>query len=269
MKILKKIAVYAALTVISLPHPACADIDFLSLAQDYLTSHSEQMNKVIKEYVGFEANLQELSWNHNIVDQLRDRVRGELRARAEKFYEQGGKLLPIEAERFLNSRLRGVSLGNIASSVNLGDFVSPLLTKKVAETYIQREGVSNDVETAVRHRINSNGAAVDNLAALYANAFVQRRQSMAGYKKYEEEESVTSQDVNVVKDAYFDKMTEADHRWLNIHGSQAMYYQLRSMVELSKTRVNDISDVTGEFEDEKQFSSANRVSEDGQQQSGE
>ena len=102
----KKIATILAIAIMTLlPSTAKADLDVLSIVQDEITSITQKVDAVIKQYVNVQANLQELSLNRNIVSQIRDKVKTELKAKTQQFYKDVKDMAMAEGMMFLKSCL--------------------------------------------------------------------------------------------------------------------------------------------------------------------
>ena len=253
-----------------LPCSSFAGLDILSIAQDTLTSFQEKMNLVIKQYVGIQANLQEMTLNRDAINKLREQVKTELEMRASEFYNTSKG----EALEFLRSKtsyvtLSGVPLADAAGvaseawpGLDLGAYVSPELKKQIGEVYMQRKNIDNDVQASLYNDLRINSLTNENIARLYSNGLVHRLRIMEEEKKLEEittsdktkdnDERFENTDVNLIIDQYARVARQANHRWLEIKDFKASYIKMLREAELSKVRVEDVSDVTGQEEDKKQ-----------------
>lgn len=262
------IFIVAALTLF--PKTSRADLDVLSIVQDQITSITEKVNAVVKQYSTIQANLQELSLNRNIVSQLKDKVKGELKAKASQFITDVKDTVTAEGMMFLKTSLSSISLPGIGQYIDLGAFVNPKLTVAVGKTYLKKQHQNNDVQKIVAQDERSNNLMVDNLAIIFANSLVHRKQIIdedpcscvdgdgqdcnVKKQKCEEQEREFNEmsDVNVVKNRHYVVMLNANHRWLKIKEAVAQLAKIEGESLMNQGTLDDVSAVTGEIDDTKE-----------------
>ena len=253
-EMMKKLAGIFLVFMMIYPSPARADLDLLSLIQDELASLKEKVNMVLKEYVNIEAQLQELSSGRGAINILRDKYAGRLMEKYQNYVDKFKQYTSKDGWRqatdeFLSSRNVSLTLSGTKVKADTGPFVSPELKKAVAQKYIKRQHVNEDVETMAKIEEQNNEMARQNMSSLYANALVNRVNLADEAKDIEKDEAETSEDAGVVKQRYATQSLGAAHRWLNIMSALAMYQQQIETTGISHGRVEEISDITGEEED--------------------
>lgn len=274
----KKIATILAIAMMTLlPSTAKADLDVLSIVQDEITSITQKVDAVIKQYVNVQANLQELSLNRNIVSQIRDKVKTELKAKTQQFYKDVKDMAMAEGMMFLKSSLSSISLPGIGQYVDMGAFVNPKLQVAVGQTYLKRQHKHDDIKYIAAKDETSNNLMVDNAATLFANSLVRRVQIIeedpcrcvdangklisdmpkctneevsACEKKNDELKNMA--DVNSVKNKYYETVWNAHHRWLKISEAMSAYKKMKNEGELNQGNIDDVSDITGTLENEEE-----------------
>lgn len=251
---MKKLMMIFFSALILYPRVSYADLDLLSLIQDEIASIQEKVNMVVKGYINVEAKLQELSSARNAIENLRDKYKNEYLAKFEKYANkikqytgEGGAKQAIG--EFLSSRNVSLTFSGVKSKADTGTFASPEMKKAVAQKYIKRQHVNEDVETT--HKIDNLNEimARSNMSSLYANSLVKRVELNEEQKDIEKDETSDSEDVGVVKQKYSRKSLQATGRWVNMMSALSMYQQQMNTGEVTQGRVDDISDVTGEEED--------------------
>lgn len=267
----KKISAIFIVAILTLfPKTSRADLDVLSIAQDQITSITEKVNAIVKQYSTIQTNLQELSLNRNIVSQLKDKVKGELKAQASQFVKDVKDAASAESMMFLKTSLSSVTLPGIGQYIDLGGFVNPKLTVAVGKTYLKKQHQNNDVQRIVAQDERSNNLMVDNLAIIFSNSLVHRKQIIdedpcscvdgdgqdcsSKKQKCEEQEREFNEmsDVNVVKNKHFVTMLNANHRWLKIKEAVAQQAKMRGEGLMNQGNLDDVSAVTGEIDDTKE-----------------
>ena len=274
-KNIAKIFIIAMLMFV--PSTAKADIDVLSAIQDTITSYMGKVNSIVKKYVSIQLKLQELSLNRNIISQLRDQVKTQLKEQAMKFVDEFKDMAMAELTTFVKTSLSSVTLPGIGQYIDLGAFVNPKLRVAVGETYIKRQHKNSDVAYNLQKDNERNDQIIKNIAILFANSLVRRVQIIednpcrcvgangelvSDMPKCTNEEKTACEkekkelselkDVNVVKQKYFDKITSGHHRWNRISEAYSAYKKMVSEAELGHGNVEDISEVTGVTEENKE-----------------
>lgn len=274
----KKIATILAIAMMTLlPSTAKADLDVLSIIQDEITAITQKVDAVVKQYVNIQANLQELSLNRNIVSQIRDKVKTELKAKAKQFYKDMKDMAMAEGMMFLKSSLSSISLPGIGQYVDMGAFVNPKLQVAVGQTYLKRQHKHDDIKYIAAKDETSNNLMVDNAATLFANSLVRRVQiieedpcrcvdakgslitdmpkctsnEVSACKK-KQDDLKNMADVSTVKQKYFETVWNAHHRWLKISEAMSAYKKMKNEGELNQGNIDDVSDITGTLEDEEE-----------------
>lgn len=246
----KKIATLLVALLVLFPKTSKADLDILSIFEDALKTFQEKMNTVVHTYLGYQINLQELTMNGDIVNQLKSQVQSELQSRGAAFLQNATSGLASDFPEFLNTRLSGVSLPGINSHLNLGSYVSPQLKQQIGQAYFKRQNVNNDVQVNMALDLQNNNLQVDNLGVIFANALVNRKRLMtetANIKKEDEEEQ-KNPDVKTVMWRYGEILRRANHRWLEILSFEAAYRKTLSEMLLTGVRIDDLSEIIGEDE---------------------
>ena len=264
----KVLAIFIAAVLVVFPKTSRADLDTLSIIQDQITSVTSKIDALVKQYTQIQASLQELSLNRNIVSQLKDKVKSELKSRAMGFYNDLKDEVMAEGMMFLKTSLSSVSLPGIGQYIDLGGFVNPKLTVAVGKTYLKKKHKKNDVQSTVAQDERSNNLMIDNLAVMFANSLVHRKQIIDedpcscvdgdGRDCSEEKEKCKEQedefnslnDINVVKNKQYVVMLNANHRWLKIKEVVAMYAKMQGEAMMNQGNIDDISAITGEIEEE-------------------
>jgi len=274
----KKIATILAIAMTTLlPSTAKADLDVLSIIQDEITSITEKVDAVVKQYVNIQANLQELSLNRNIVSQIRDKVKDELKNKAQQFYKDMKDMAMAEGMMFLKSSLSSISLPGIGQYVDMGAFVNPKLQVAVGQTYLKRQHKHDDIKYIAAMDETSNNLMVDNAATLFANSLVRRVQIIeedpcrcvdakgslitdmpkctsneVSACKNKQDELKNMADVNTVKQKYYETVWNAHHRWLKISEAMSAYKKMQNEGELNQGNIDDVSDITGAKEEDEE-----------------
>ncbi|MBQ8481884.1 MAG: hypothetical protein IJ532_05070 [Alphaproteobacteria bacterium] len=266
----RMLAIFIAAALVVFPKTSKADLDVLSIAQDQITSITEKVGAIVKKYTQIQASLQELSLNRNIVSQLKDKVKSELKSRAMAFYGDLKDMAMAEGMAFLKTSLSSVSLPGVGQYIDLGGFINPKLTVAVGKTYLKKKHKKNDVQSTVAQDERSNNLMIDNLSVLFANSLVRRKQIIeedpcscvaeAGRDCSEEKQKCEDQekefnemsDINVVKNKQYGVMLNANHRWLKIKEAVAMYAKMKGEAMMNQGNIDDISAITGEIEDEEE-----------------
>ena len=270
-----KIFVIAMLMFV--PSTAKADIDVLSAIQDTINSSMEKVNSVVKKYATIQFKLQELSLNRDIISQLRDQVKTQLKEKAMQFTNEFKDMAMGQLTMFVRTSLSSITLPGIGQYIDMGAFVSPKLKVAVGETYIKRQHKNNDIAYNLKKDEERNNQIIDSAAILFANSLVRRVQiieedpcrcvgqngemlsdvpncSNEEKTACEEQKKQLSEmkDVNVVKQKYFDKILDGNDRWNRISDAYSQYKKMIAEAKLGQGNVGDISDVTGVDEENKE-----------------
>ena len=275
-----KISIIAMLMFI--PGTAKADIDVISAVQGQITSYMGKINSVVKKYTTIQLDLQELSLNRNIVSQLRDQVKAQVKDQATKLYGDLKDAAMSELTSFVKTSLSSVTLPGLGQYVDMGAFVNPKLKVAVGETYIKRQHKDNDIDYNLKQDEKKNDLAIENAAILFSNSLVRRVQIIeedpcrcvsengdlisdmpkctADEKTAcEEQRKQISElkDVNSVKEVYYEKIMQAHNRWNRISEALSAYKKMRNENELGQGNVEDISDITGVAEEKEEEETSN------------
>lgn len=259
----------------SFPNTAKADLDVLSIIQDEITSVTQKVNTVVKQYSNIQFNLQELSLNRNILSQMRDKVKAELKANATKFYGDMKDMAEAEGMMFLKSSLSSVSLPGVGQYVDMGAFVNPKLQVAVGQIYLKKKHKKDDVKYIAAKDDNSNNLMVDNTATLFANSLVRRvhiieedpcrcvgangklisdmpkcTDAEVSACKDKQNEMKNLSDVGVVKEKYYETIWNAHRRWLEIGEAMSVYKKMKNEGELNQGNIDEIADITGKMEED-------------------
>ena len=264
------LAIFIAVALVVFPKPSKADIDVISNVQKTINAVTEKVEALVKQYTQIQAKLQDLSLNRDIVSQLKDKVKSELKSQAMAFYGDLKDMAMAEGMAFLKSSLSSVSLPGIGQYIDLGGFINPKLTVAVGKTYLKKKHKKNDVQSTIAQDERSNNLMIDNLAILFANSLVRRKQIIdedpcscvaeAGKDCSEEKQKCEDQekefnemnDVNVVKNKQYGVMLNANHRWLKIKEAVALYAKMSAEAMMNQGNIDDISAITGEIEEEEE-----------------
>lgn len=275
----KRLTIIVITAVLSLiPAVSKADLDILSIVQQNIGLANDKVRDVIKAYTGMEINLQELSTNRNIVNQMKNKVRNELTARAREFTGNitsgmGGDIgadlnkLKDNPMMFFNSSLRSISLPGLGEYINLGTRVNPFLRKEEAKIYLKKLHTNNDIMYTVEKDVDNNNLIIDNLASLFANSLVRRRQIIdedpcscveENGRSCSEEKAKCEQiekefqelnDVNVIRSKYYSTVLNGHHRLLRIMEANSNYWNIIAKVNMVNKSFDDVSAVSGEIDD--------------------
>ena len=250
---MKKIimAIFAGILVL-FPRTSKADIDVLSSIQDSIASGMEKVNKVVKDYTGFQFQLQELSVNRDMLGQLKQQTIGALQARAASLKSS----LQGKISEFINTKMDSFSLPGIKEQINMGDYAPPALKTAIAAKYVKKAHTSNDLAVTAELDLRNNNLRIENAATLYANAIVNRRQLTAKLKEdvtgaanqnlLNPNDDKGSQDqLPKLTERYSKISRDANHRWVNILSSMSRYHGLLSESSITQKPVDNLTDVIG------------------------
>lgn len=270
----KTAIIFTIAALMFVPSTARADIDVISDIERVINAITEKINMVVKQYTAVQANLQELSLNRNIVSQLRDRVKTELKSRANQIYSEAKELALGELMTFVKTSLSNVTLPGIGQYIDLGAFVNPKLTVAVGQTYIKKQHKIDDVKYVATMDKRNNDLMVDNAAILFSNSLVRRVQLIeedpchcvdaqnnlipgmpncqsndvqACKEKRDQLENIP--DVNTAKQKYFDTIMNGHQRWVRIQEMMASYSKMKAESYMNQGVIDDIGDVTGVMDD--------------------
>ena len=247
----KKIMILFAGIFILFPRAAKADIDILSSIQDEMSGFMEVVNKEIKDFTGFQFNLQELSLNRNILTQFHEQTIGAYNA---KVAEIKGRLKTELSEmtlEFINTKMDSFSLQGITKNINLGDYVTPALKSAIATQYVKKADMNNDVQNTVALDNRNNNLRVENISVAFANSTVNLRQlanKMAGKTDEGEvdDDNTAQEQLPMLKERYAKLSRDANHRWINVLSSSSRIQGLMSEVKVTQKPVDNLTDVLGE-----------------------
>ena len=263
----KALIIFIVAMITFFPKTSRADVDTLSIIQDYVTSATEKVNYIVKQYNNIQSNLQELSLNRDIISQIKDGVKADLKARAMQFWGDAQDVPLADSMTFLKSSLNSVSFPGVDQYINMGDAVNPQLTVAIGETYLKKRHRQNDMQEIIAQDERNNNLMVDNLAILFANSLVHRKQIIdddpcscvaegtkdcskqksACEKKNEELNSL--KDVSSVKEKYYETMTNAHYRWFKIKEVMAQYAKMKGEGLMNQGNQDDVSATTGAIEE--------------------
>lgn len=253
----KKIATVLVALLVLFPKTSRADLDVLSIIQDAIKVFQEKANTLVQGYLGIQVNLQELTINRDIVSNLRDSVKSQLKAKAQMFVVDAKHAAWDGAKEFFNSQMSAVTLPGINTSVSLGPYTSPIMKQKVGKSYMKRTNINNDVKVNTEQDFRNNNLMVENLAIIYANALVTRKKMMdeEGGDENEDgseenEEGTSNPDVNTVQFRYGQTARHAAYLWMQTLRFESTYHKALSEMRITDKRQDDISEIIGVSEDE-------------------
>lgn len=242
---LKKIAIICGAFLALFPCVSKADFDPTTIIQDKIVIVNEEMNKILKEKTGFELDLQELVNNRKA---FTAKVKNGLKAYAmDKAMAYGSKI-----------KVKQVTLSGLGEKIK-GDRSNPELEKALGKKITRKKRQSGDV-LKTRKQLNLiNNMQVENVAAMYANALVERRAVIDEGNDIEEEEKTELEDLTTVTSAYKAVSLRANSRWNQILKAQSSYYTQLAATEMVNLRVMESVD-----EDNNQAQSGGGYSPDGE-----
>ena len=245
----KKVIVIFAGILVLFPCKARADLDVLSLVQDKIGTYMESVNKVVKEYSGIQAHLQELSMNRDILGQLKSKTVGALKARAGQLKTS----LQNYAMTFINNKMDSFSLPGIKDNITMGAYVNPALRDDLATKLIKKTDMNNDVQAIMELDLRNNNLRIENVATLFANSLVNRRNLLKELSDVGKDDGISTNDdegsqdqIPMLKDRYFDLSRKANHRWINVMNTISTEMEVVGESELTQSPVDDLTKVIGE-----------------------
>ena len=267
----KKIATLMMAMLVLFPKTSRADLDVLSIVQDGLKVFQEKANTVIQGYIGVQVNLQEIALNRNMLGTLRDTVKDQVQAKVSGFINDAKNAAIDGAKELFNSQLSSVTLPGLNTSISLGPYTSPVLKQKVAKTYMKRTKQKSDVLVIAKQDDRNNRMMVENLAAIYANALVKRKQlidetaenpetsspaeAVCNFPKSDDnssgeegDSSAENSDVSTLQYRYVQTACFANYRWLEMLRFETTYRKAFSELLMTGGRVDDISEIVGKEE---------------------
>lgn len=252
------------------PSTAKADLEIISGIQDLINVVVEKIDTVVKQYTSIQANLQELSLNRDIVSNLKDKVKSEMKNKATQFYGEVKDYAMAQGMMFLKTSLSSISLPGIGQYVDMGSFVNPKLTVAVGQTYLKRQHKKDDVKYISTVDKRSNDLMVDNLSVMFANALVRRvqlieedpchcvdaqnnlissipncKQDDANACKKKRDELSQMSDVNVIKEKYFETIMQGHQHWIKIQEAMSSYSKMTAESLMNQGNMDDVEDVIG------------------------
>lgn len=252
----KRIATILVALLVLFPKTSWADLDVLSIVQDNLKVFQEKANTIIQGYIGIQVNLQEIAMNRDILGSLRDTVKEQLQDKWNGLKADIQDAAIDSAKEFVNSQLSSVVLPGLNTSISFGPYTSPVLKQKVAKSYVKRTNQKSDVVVTAKQDDRNNREMVENLATIYSNALVRRKQLIdrkpigCDNTVEENEEDATSSDVNTLQYTYGLTSRRANCRWLEIMRYETAYRKMLSEIALTQGRIEDISEIVGKEEQE-------------------
>lgn len=242
---LKKIAIICGAFLALFPCVSKADFDPTTIIQDKIVIVNEEMNKILKEKTGFELDLQELVNNRKA---FTAKVKNGLKAYAmDKAMAYGSKI-----------KVKQVTLSGLGAKIK-GDRSNPELEKALGKKITRKKRQNGDVLKTHKQLNLINNMQVENVAAMYANALVERRAVIDEGKNIEEEEKTELEDLTTVTSAYKAVSLRANSRWNQILKAQSSYYTQLAATEMVNLRVMESVD-----EDNNQAQSGGGYSQDGE-----
>lgn len=266
----KKIATLMATILVLFPKTSHADLDVLSIVQDTLKVFQEKANTVIQGYIGIQVNLQDIALNRDILGSLRDTVKDQVQSKVTGLINDAKSAAIDGAKEVFNKQLSAVTLPGLNTSVSLGPYTSPVLKQKVAKSYIKRTNQKSDVIVNAKQDERNNKLMVENLAGIYSNALVKRKElidegmeehettspaeAVCNLPKSEEsadnDASAENNDVNTVQFRYIQTACFANYRWLELLRFESTYSKALSEIQITNGQVDDISEIIGTEESE-------------------
>ena len=212
----KIVLIYSAVLALS-PSVVLADLDPTTLIQDKINVYQEEINKVTKEYIGQEVNLQQMI---NSRDKL-----GELK-------KLGKNFVIDQAMNFGSQiKIRSVTKKGIGKAIK-GSVATPQLSRLVGRKMTKKISESNDVAKARQYKEEMNDLVIENVATMFAKALVLRRAIMNETKSLEEEEKTELTDLTQIEDAYKVVANRANGRWKTILDAQANFFGQQATISM-------------------------------------
>lgn len=212
----KIVLIYSAVLALS-PFVAWADLDPSTLIQDKINVYQEELNKITKEYIGQEVNLQQMI---NSRDKL-----GELKKLGKNFVidqamQYGSKI-----------KIRSVAKKGLSKAIK-GSVATPQLSRLVGRKMTKKVSESNDAAKARQYKEEMNDLVIENVATMFAKALVLRRAIMNETESIEEEEKTELTDLTQIEDAYKVVANRANGRWKTILDAQSNYYGQQATISM-------------------------------------
>lgn len=212
----KIVLIYSAVLALS-PSVVLADLDPTTLIQDKINVYQEEINKVTKEYIGQEVNLQQMI---NSRDKL-----GELK-------KLGKNFVIDQAMNFGSQiKIRSVTKKGIGKAIK-GSVATPQLSRLVGRKMTKKISESNDAAKARQYKEEMNDLVIENVATMFAKALVLRRAIMNETKSLEEEEKTELTDLTQIEDAYKVVANRANGRWKTILDAQANFFGQQATISM-------------------------------------
>ena len=212
----KIVLIYSAVLALS-PSVVLADLDPTTLIQDKINVYQEEINKVTKEYIGQEVNLQQMI---NSRDKL-----GELK-------KLGKNFVVDQAMNFGSQiKIRSVTKKGIGKAIK-GSVATPQLSRLVGRKMTKKISESNDAAKARQYKEEMNDLVIENVATMFAKALVLRRAIMNETKSLEEEEKTELTDLTQIEDAYKVVANRANGRWKTILDAQANFFGQQATISM-------------------------------------
>ena len=264
----KKIATLAVALLVLFPKTSRADLDVLSIVQDNLKVFQEKASTIIQGYVGIQVNLQEIALNRDMLGALRDTVKDQVQAKVAGIINDAKVAAVDGAKEVFNRQLSSVTLPGLNTSVSLGPYTSPVLKQKVAKSYVKRKNQKSDVVVNVKQDDRNNRMMVENLAIIYSNALVKRKQLLGEAAEDSEtpspaeavcnfpkptanggsdggDDSSDNSDVSILQYRYVQTACFANYRWLEMLRFESTYRKALSELYMTTGRVDDIAEIVG------------------------
>lgn len=212
----KIVLIYSAVLALS-PSVVLADLDPTTLIQDKINVYQEEINKVTKEYIGQEVNLQQMI---NSRDKL-----GELK-------KLGKNFVIDQAMNFGSQiKIRSVTKKGIGKAIK-GSVATPQLSRLVGRKMTKKISESNDAAKARQYKEEMNDLVIENVATMFAKALVLRRAIINETKSLEEEEKTELTDLTQIEDAYKVVANRANGRWKTILDAQANFFGQQATISM-------------------------------------
>lgn len=244
----KKIAILLSSILIMYPSVSKADIDFLSIVQDKIAEIQERINLVMLQYTGMQVDLAKLVTDRGaFLDDLRSQA----------------KALAIDKAMALadNIKVGALSMPGISDKITAGVYVTPELRNALANQYLKRSKKSDDLfEHAWKESEKNNNLAIENLAAMFAQAIVKRNQLTEestdkkgkGSSESAKNEQTSAKTTTEFVQKYMEISRQANERWINLLAFIAFQEQQLSALQAAAIKVDNVSDITGNLDDNKE-----------------
>ena len=240
----KKIAIMLSAMMIMYPTASKADMDLLSMVQDIIGEIQERLNLVLVQYTGMQVDLAMLVTDRGaFLDNLRDQA----------------KALALDKAMALadNIKIGTFEMPGITDKITTGLYVTPELQNALAATYLKRSEKNVDqFADAIAEFEKNNDCAIENLAALFAEAIVHRKEmeKEATTKEDGTNETTANQDASTDRTTelvkkYMDNSKKANERWIKVMAATAKQEEHVSRIRMTEIKLDELSDITGNLED--------------------